>query len=149
MGTTTGTFNWYDSFKGEISMAELAVSSAFTMLLTTSSYIPDSANHEFLDDITNEVSGNGYARKVLANVGVTEVGPNGKRKWDFDDPVWTASGGSITARYWVVYRNVNGSDATRELVAWGLLDDTPADVVTTDGNDLTGAVNASGFATIG
>lgn len=46
-------------------------------------------------------------------------------------PVWTASGGSITARFAVIYE-VSGN-----VLCYALLDSTPADVTATDGNTLT------------
>lgn len=52
------------------------------------------------------------------------------------DPVWTASGGSITARYAVLHNGTN-------VLAFCLLDSTPADVTATDGNTLTVAANAT------
>lgn len=57
------------------------------------------------------------------------------------DPVWTASGGSITAR-WVALYEVAG-----DVYAFALLDSTPADVTATTGNTLTVAT-PSGFATL-
>lgn len=47
------------------------------------------------------------------------------------NPSWTASGGSITARYAVIYE-VGG-----DVLAFVLLDNAPADVTATDGNPLT------------
>jgi hypothetical protein len=58
------------------------------------------------------------------------------------DPVWTASGGSITARYAVIYE-VGGN-----VLCYSLLDSTPADVTATDGNTFTVAANASGVFTV-
>ncbi len=58
------------------------------------------------------------------------------------DPVWTASGGSIVAR-WAVLYEVGGN-----VLAYCLLDATPADVTVTDGNTLTVAMNASGIFTL-
>lgn len=58
------------------------------------------------------------------------------------DPVWTASGGSITARFACIYE-VGGN-----VFVYCLLDDTPADVTATDGNTLTVAAHASGVATL-
>ena len=51
------------------------------------------------------------------------------------DPVWTASGGSITARYAVIYE-VGGN-----VLCYCLLDSAPADVTATDGNTLTCAAS--------
>jgi hypothetical protein len=47
------------------------------------------------------------------------------------NPVWTAAGGSITAR-WAVLYELGGN-----VLAYVLLDSTPADVVATSGNTLT------------
>ncbi len=58
------------------------------------------------------------------------------------DPVWTANGGSITARYAVIYE-VGG-----DILCYCLLDSTPGDVTVTDGNTLTVAINASGVFTL-
>lgn len=58
------------------------------------------------------------------------------------DPVWTASGGAITARFAVIYE-VGG-----DVLCYCLLDSAPADVSATDGNTLTVAANASGVFTL-
>lgn len=58
------------------------------------------------------------------------------------DPIWTASGGSVVARFGVIYE-VGGN-----VVFYCLLDSTPADVTATDGNTLTVAAHASGVATL-
>ena len=150
MGTTTGSFNWYDTAKLKIADGTIDLDTdSLIMLLTTNTHVPAIATDEFLTDIDNEVSGSGYARQTLAGVTLTAPGPNGKVKWDCTDPVFTATGGSIVNRYWHIFSNANGSDATRELIAYGLCDATPADVTTTTGNTLTCAVNASGLAEIG
>jgi len=47
---------------------------------------------------------------------------------------WTASGGSITARFGVLYDN---TDVNKTVIAHVLLDSTPADVTVTTGNTLT------------
>jgi len=150
MATTTGTNNLYDLVKEKLMDGTIDLDNdTFQVLLTTSAYTPNQATHDFVDDITNEVTGNGYARQTLTSVQwVTSGGANGQMKFDAANPVWTASGGSIVARYWVLFKNT-GSDATSPLMAYGLLDDTPADVTTTDGNTLTLNVNANGFFTVG
>lgn len=58
------------------------------------------------------------------------------------DPVWTAAGGSITARFAAIYE-VSGN-----VLCFALLDSTPADVTATDGNTLTVAASASGVFTL-
>ncbi len=70
---------------------------------------------------------------VLVLTGTTTV------KVDFSaDPVWTASGGSILARFACLYE-VGG-----DIICYCLLDDAPADVEATDGNTLTVAAAAGG-----
>jgi len=62
---------------------------------------------------------------------------------DSTDPgVWTASGGSIVARFAVLY------EVSGRVFAYCLLDSTPADVTITDTNTLTITIHASGVLTI-
>jgi hypothetical protein len=58
------------------------------------------------------------------------------------DPVWTASGGSITARFAAIY------EVAGNVLCFSTLDTTPADVTATTGNTLTVAANASGVFTL-
>jgi len=61
---------------------------------------------------------------------------------DCTDEVWTASGGSITARWAVIY------ESGGNVLCYCLLDSTPADVTATSGNTLTVAIHASGVFTL-
>ena len=54
------------------------------------------------------------------------------------DPIWTAAGGSIIARFAVIY------EVAGNVLCYCLLDSTPADVTVTTGNTLTVAAHASG-----
>lgn len=147
MATTSGTVNFYDSW------AEYAFEDAdlnadtFKMGLETSSYTPSvSTEDEYSDITTNEVSqANGYTTggETITNNSQTQTG--GAGKFDFDNVVWTASGGSIVARYYFVYDN---STTTKYLICYGNLDDTPLDVTTTDTNTLTVQINANGLFTV-
>lgn len=85
--------------------------------------------------LTNETTnGSGYTTggvtlSTVSLAGTTTV------TWDFStDPSWTASGGSITAAWAVVYEN--GGD----VLCYCMLDDTssptPTNVVTASGNTL-------------
>jgi len=58
------------------------------------------------------------------------------------DPVWTAAGGSIVARFGVIY------EVAGNVLCYCLLDDTPADVTATTGNTLTVAAHTSGVFTL-
>lgn len=143
MATTTGTINFYEIFSKNIGEAANLGSDTFILGLTTSSYTPNAGTHETLSDITNEVSGNGYSRATLGSVTWTESG--GTATFDFADPTFTASGGSIVARYYFIFNDTVTGDP---LVCYGLLDNTPADVTVTDGNTLTLNINASGLFTL-
>lgn len=60
---------------------------------------------------TEATAGTGYTAggQALANVAVTTVTTN-DAKFDADDLVWTASGGSITASYGVIYNDTDAND---------------------------------------
>ena len=92
--------------------------------------------------VTNEhAAANGYTAGGIAVThtlaGTTTVTVD----WSAD-PVWTASGGSITARFAVLY------EVAGDVVCYCLLDSTPADVTATTGNTLTVAAHASGIFTL-
>jgi hypothetical protein len=91
--------------------------------------------------LTNEhANGNGYA---TGGTGVTlSLSGTSTVTVDCSDASWTASGGPITARYAVVYE-VGGN-----VLAFALLDATPADVTATDGNPLNVTISASGLLTL-
>jgi hypothetical protein len=92
--------------------------------------------------VTNEVANAfGYTTGGIAIV-LTLAGTTTVTVDITTDPVWTASGGSITARFAVIYE-VGG-----RVLCYALLDSTPADVTATDGNTLTVAANASGVFTL-
>lgn len=93
--------------------------------------------------VTNEhANANGYTTGGIALGNVALTGTT-TVTWDNTaDFVWTASGGSITARFAVIYE-VGGN-----VVCYCLLDSTPADVTATDGNTLTVALHASGILTL-
>ncbi len=92
--------------------------------------------------VTNEhAAANGYTAGGIA-VTLTLAGTTTVTVDISSDPVWTASGGSIIARWAVIYE-VGG-----DVLCYSLLDNTPADVTATDGNTLTVAANASGVFTL-
>lgn len=144
MGTTTSEVQVYDSYKRDFQNGVIDVDDdTFIVGLSTSVYTPNKATHETLTAITNEVSGNGYARQTLASVALTE--PSGGT-WQFDsaDPVFTASGGSIVARYYWIFDDTPVTPAD-PLFCYGELDVAPADVTTTDTNTLTIQIHVNGY----
>jgi len=60
---------------------------------------------------TEATTGTGYTAggQALSNVTVTTVTTN-DAKFDADDVTWTASGGSITASYAVIYNDTDAND---------------------------------------
>lgn len=123
---TTGTFLDADSYK-------------IALFLSTSNIGSGSTTYAGL---TNEhANANGYTTGgnavTLSRSGTSTV------TFDTTDPaVWTASGGSIIARYAVLYE-VGGN-----VLCYCLLDSTPADVTVTTGNTLTLTISASGVFTL-
>jgi len=109
------------------------------LFLTTSNIGAASTTYAGL---TNEhANGNGYTTGGAA-ITLTLSGTTTVTVDISTDPVWTASGGSISARFAVIYE-VGGN-----VLCYALLDSTPADVTATTGNTLTVAANASGVFTL-
>jgi len=93
--------------------------------------------------VTNEHSAvNGYATGGISMGPLTLAGTTTVTVDDPADAVWTASGGSITARFAAIYESAG------DVLCYCLLDSTPADVTATNGNTLTVALNASGIFTL-
>lgn len=81
--------------------------------------------------LTNEhANANGYTTGGIA-VTFTLAGTTSVTASFATNPVWTASGGSIVARFAVIY------EVAGNVLCYCLLDSTPADVTTTTGNTLT------------
>jgi len=98
-----------------------------------------------LASLTNQVATNfGYTQDSKA-VTLTTANSGGTITVDeTTNPVWTASGGSITARFAVIY---NDTHASKQALCVCLLDTAPADVTATDGNTFTITMSASGVIT--
>ena len=92
--------------------------------------------------VTNEhANANGYTTGGIA-VTLTLAGTTTVTVDISVDPVWTASGGSITARFAVIY------EVAGRVLCYALLDSTPADVSVTAGNTLTVAAAVGGVFTL-
>lgn len=104
------------------------------LLLSTSNIGSSSTTYAGL---TNEhANANGYTTGGIA-VSLTLSGTTTVKIDIGTDPVWTASGGSIVARFAVIYE-VGG-----RVLCYCLLDAAPANVTATTGNTLTVAADAS------
>lgn len=119
-----------------------AVGDTYKVLLATSATF--SAANTTLAGITyTEVAnGNGYTTggTTLTNVAVTTVTTN-DAMFDADDASWTASGGSITASYGILY---NSTDANSPPVAFI---DFGGSQTAGDGTQFKIVWNASGLFT--
>lgn len=120
MAITTSFFNWYDKAPKTVSRSTW-LSDTIKAALITSAYTPASAIHEFYSsDIAGEVAtGSGYSigGVALTNKAVSESIPG---KWAFssDAPYWLATGGSLTARYLILY---NDTLPSKPLIGWAHL----------------------------
>ena len=124
---------------------DLTTNMQMALFLSTSNCDTLSVGTAVYGDLTNEV-GNafGYLTGGIALTGETWTQTGGVATFDCDNVVWTASGGSIVARYAVIYVNATVNSIIKPLVCVCLLDTTPADVTATSGNTLTIAINTSG-----
>lgn len=119
------------------------------LFLSTSNANTLGGTNDVYGDLTNEhANANGYTTGGVALTGVTWTNSSGTITFDVADPVWTAAGGSIVARFAVIYKNATVNTIVKPLLAVSLLDTTPADVTTTTGNTLTIQINASGVFTL-
>lgn len=105
-------------------------SDSFKVALLSSSSNIGAASTTFAGVTGELATANGY---TAGGIGVSLVlaGTTSVTIVFATNPVWTASGGSITAR-WAVLYEVGGN-----VLGYVLLDSTPADVTATSGNTLT------------
>ena len=93
---------------------------------------------------TNEVAtAYGYTQGGIS-ITMTDIGTTTEKATTATAMVWSASGGSIVARYAAIWN----STSPYNILCWCTLDSTPADVTATTGNTLTITMNASGIFTL-
>lgn len=111
-------------------------------LFTSASNCATLTNVDFAD-LTNEVAAvNGYVAGGVAITGkaLTLVGDN--IQFQGSKASFTAAGGSITARFAVLYSD---TPTNKTLLSVSLLDDTPANVVINDGITFDATPAATGW----
>lgn len=136
----------YNSFKLKLidNSTKIDLSSdTIKIALVTSTYSPSIDNHDFFNDITNEVSGTGYTAggATLASKTVTQDNTNDKAVFDAADVTWTTS--SITARGAILYKST-GVSSTSPLIGYI---DFGADK-TSDGGTFQITISTSGLLNI-
>ena len=114
---------------------------SFKMALFLSTSNIGAASTTYAGVTSEHANANGYTTGGIA-VALTLAGTTTVTVDVTTDPVWTASGGSITARFAVIY------EVAGDVLCYCLLDSTPADVTATTGNTLTVQINASGVFTL-
>ena len=121
----------------------------FRMALVLDTYTPDQAADDEWADASGSEHANqgapGYVTGGFALTGVVWSRTGATSKFTSDYAQWTATGGSIVARYAVIY---DDTVAGKPLVAYCLLDNSPADVTVTVGNLLKITPHASGLFTV-
>jgi hypothetical protein len=142
-----GKWKLYNTAKEKIGQGLIDLDGhTFKMALFLSTSNCDTLTHDELGDLTNQhANGNGYTTGGETLTSVTWSNSSGTITFDADNVIWTASGGSITARFAVIYDDTVAGDP---LLAVCLLDTAPADVTATTGNTLTITINASGIFTL-
>jgi hypothetical protein len=124
-----GAWTLVNGARADILAGTFSVGSGYKVALVTSTS-NIAASSTTWAAVTNEVaSGNGYTTGGVA-VTLSQTGTTSVNVYFSSNPSWTASGGSITARWAVLYKT--GSN----VVAFSLLDSAPADVVVASGNTL-------------
>jgi hypothetical protein len=110
------------------------------LFLSTSNLGAGSTTYAGLTD--EHANANGYTTGGVSMGALTLSGTTTVTVDDPADVVWTASGGSIVARFAVIY------ESGGNVLAYALLDNSPADVTVTSGNTLTIQLSASGIFTL-
>ena len=148
-----GKWKLYEAAKlhlsdGTFDMDNAALGLKMALFLSTSNCDTLSVGTGVYGDLTNEhATANGYTQLGIALTGETWTKSGGTTTFDCDNVIWTASGGSIVARFAVIYCDATVNSIVKPLLAVMLLDTTPANVTATDGNTLTIAINAGGVFT--
>jgi hypothetical protein len=122
---------------------------SMALFLSTSNCNTLSTGTGVYGDLTNEhANANGYTTGGIALTGEVYTQTSGTATFDCDNVVWTASGGSIIARFAVIYVDATVNSIVKPLMCVSLLDTSPADVTATNGNTLTVQIHASGVFTL-
>jgi hypothetical protein len=139
---------WYNSGKRDVADGTISlVSDTIKCILVTSSYTPN-PDHDFADDLTNELSGTGYTggfagsgRKTLTSKSWSTDNTNDRTEFTATIPAWTAINAG-SPKYAILVKEITNDAATRLI---GYLD---LGTVTTNGGDLTITANAEGLLQI-
>ena len=132
----------YDHTAKRFAEGSNAIADTYKVMLCTSATF--TAADTTLAGITKTevANGNGYTTggAALSNAAVTTVTTN-DAKFDADDVTWTASGGSVTASYAILYNDTDSNDPPLAFIDFG------GSQSAGDGTDFKIVWNASGIFT--
>jgi hypothetical protein len=114
------TISLYNNTAKRFAEGSNAATDTYKVMLCTAATF-DAANTTLAGVTKTETaSGNGYTTggATLSSVAVTTVGTNGA-KFDADDAVWTASGGSIAASFAILYNDTDANDPPVAFIDFG------------------------------
>lgn len=149
-----GKWKVYDKAKvhladGTFDMDNASLGLTMALFLSTSNCDTLGVGTGVYGDLTNEhANASGYTTGGVALTSETWTNSTSTTTFDCDDVFWDASGGSIVARFAVIYCNATVNTFVKPLLCVCLLDTAPADVTVTTGNRLTISINASGVFTL-
>ena len=106
---------------------------AVIIILVTATYTPN-VDHNFVSDLTNELSGGGYARITsMTSQSITEDDTNDRLEYLAQKTTFASLGAAAgTPGYAIVADGTGGTDAARELICYC---GTGASPTTPDGNN--------------
>ena len=143
-----GKWKLYEQAKLDIAngLMDLDTHAYKIALFTSASNCNTLSGTTALASLTNQVAtANGYTQNSKVVTIVTSNASGTITVDETSNPVWTASGGSITARFAVIY---NDTHASKQALCVCLLDTAPADVTATDTNTFTITMPVLGLFTI-
>jgi hypothetical protein len=143
-----GAWVVFNESKKYLGNGTLKLDTAKRITLHTSASNAATATLSIYSELTNEVtSGNGYSSsgKALASIVWTVGASAGSYKFDFDDVVWTGTGGSIANIKYAVISNTSGG-ASGKLLCRSTL--TSSQFTLSSGNTLTLQINSLGCLTL-
>lgn len=140
----------YNSMKEYIADGTIDLDNdTFKVALVSSAHTPNASTHTVYADVTNELStANGYTNGGATLGSVTWTRSGATVTLAAADVQWTATSGSITARYAIIYKSGTANAIVNPLIAYILMDTTPADITATAGNTFTLQWNASGILSL-
>ena len=111
------------------------------VMMTTSGYTPNQT-HEYLSDVSSEVSGTGYTAEGQTLASCSVYNDTSTVRFDAADSEWTGS--TISARYAVIYSHSGAASTEYELIGYVDFDGTQS----SSSGTFTIQWSAAGIATI-